>query len=157
MRSTTPTAGSSSSALRRRDRRSLAPHSRSRKANHVRRAPSEKWGPRRVLVVRFMSVEGVEDPQHCQGAKMQTTETSTRSFGKTVAVDMLAVMATFAERVAHALKTREKNARALELALNRRFGKKETSSGYVHRVLHKGLQPTGEVISAMAEILEVSE
>jgi hypothetical protein len=86
-----------------------------------------------------------------------TPETSAEPFGKTLGVDMLAVMATFAERVAHALKTRGMRARGLELMLNRRFGKRDTTAGYVHRILKKNLQPPPEVVAAIAEDLKVSE
>ena len=65
-------------------------------------------------------------------------------------------LSTLALRIVHALYQRNMNARALDLELAKRLGKKPSSaSGYTHRVLKRGQQPGADTLAAMAEILQV--
>ena len=145
-------------------RRSVADQSRSRIASQVRRAPSQKRSPSavRLGVTRVARVamdgEGAVESQYCQSPKRTDVDTSTEPFGKTTNVGMLAAtMATLAERLAHAMASRDMNARAVDLAIAKKLGKKATSaSGYVHRVLNRGQQPGADTLAALAEILQVS-
>lgn len=65
-------------------------------------------------------------------------------------------MASLAERLGHALKTRKKKPAELDRYLAERFTKKGSGAGYTHRVLHRDQQPGHEVMSAMADFLDVS-
>jgi len=71
-------------------------------------------------------------------------------------VEWLAAMASLADRLGHALKTRKKKPAHLDAYLAKRFDKRGTGTGYTHRVLKKGQLPSPEVLAAMADYLDIS-
>jgi hypothetical protein len=75
-------------------------------------------------------------------------------------VEWLASVATLADRIENALAARGKKAADLDRYLAERFGKKGTGktagTGYMHRVLKRGQEPSGTVLAAIADFLDIS-
>ena len=155
MRSATPTPRISPLVPVIRSRKSLAVHPRLASANHARRAPSENCFPKVVRVVDIPAKVLVQT-QTCQQAKSSGARISPGSFRKLAAVEWLASMAPFSERVAHALVTRKKKPTDLDRYLAERFQKKGSGTGYTHRLLKRDQKPSPEVLTAIADFLDVS-
>lgn len=66
-------------------------------------------------------------------------------------------MATFGERVDHALVARGHLPADLDKFLAARFHKKGSGTGYTHRVIEKNQKPGAPVVAAICEYLEISE